>query len=62
MLDMMQPNTFFKAIVFMDVNLIEVEDDVKPGDVEDDVKLTVFKVGVKSVDVEIDIREQFISK
>lgn len=57
MVDMVQPNTFSKAVVFMDVNPIEVEDDVKPGDVEDGVKLAVFKVGVISVDVEIDVRE-----
>lgn len=50
LLDMMHPYMFSKTIVSVDVKLIKVKHDVKPNEVNDDVKL-----GVRPVVVEVDV-------
>ncbi|XP_050919309.1 uncharacterized protein LOC127136835 [Lathyrus oleraceus] len=57
---------FPKAIVSVDIKLVEMKHDVKPDKVNDDVKPDEMnddvKSGARSVVVEVDVRTQFTNK
>lgn len=54
---MVHPDMFLKAIVIVDIKLVEVKHGVKLDEVNDDVKPSVWPVVV-----EVDVRTLFINK
>lgn len=56
-LDMVHPYMFPKTIVWMNVKIDKVNDDVKSDEVNYDVKY-----GAMSVIVDVDVHEQFTNK
>lgn len=55
--DVMNPNAFFKAIVYDDVKLDKVEDDVKLGEFKDNDESVDVEVDAKRVVAAVDVRE-----